>query len=1073
MTRVDSLLMSPIEIGLGIFLMARQVGLASIAPVLISLVSTLLGTKVAARSGPLQKLWNQATQERVAFTSSILNAPKGFKMLGLIEIFSNMIQALRVEEMERSKGARLFVMWRNVVANLSLMFSPLFTFLIFVYTRGASSLNATEAFTTLALIALITSPMQLFTHAISEFGVMSGCFQRIQDYLLLPESQTAGLETRNLKNQIPSPDARSSSQNRTVSDQDILLQELPRLPLQDNTSYLLEMDLESFTYPSSEQAVLHNIHVKILPSSLTMIVGPIGSGKSTLLKAIIEFCAQQSPNLRYKAPEVAFCSQEPWLPNTVIKDIVVGQSECDEEYYNTVLEACDFVKDLSKMPLSDQTLIGTRGKSISGGQGQRLALARALYARRPLLLCDDVLSGLDASTSQTVFDNVLGLTGLARRHKAAVVFVAHTTKYLRMADNIIVLSNDGRIQDQGTFEELHSRSSIQNVREVLTSEDVSDQQNPEVDTTQHQPETVPTTKFEDAQQNLARQTGDLSVYKYYGKSLGYTNLLVFLAILASQVFGTKFSDVWLQWWSGQHFQLSTGGYIGIYALLAGIQVTAMMINPTYLLMHLVPKSSAKLHEQLLRATMHAPYSFFLQHDAGVVLTRFSQDLSQIDKQLAGALLMFSVGLGACVAEAVLISVGQKYIAIAIPPIAGVLYMLQRFYLRTSRQLRFLELEAQSPLYTHFMETISGITTIQAFGWQDSWQDRCMHLLDAAQSPFYMLFCIQRWLNFVLDIIVAMLAVIVVAVAVNLPQTTSPGAIGVSMVNVLNFSQSLAFLITTWTALETSLGAIARIKNFEANVASEDIGIGKTPPPKDWPRSGALELQDAHAAFSTSSRNVLQGVSLSVKDKEKIGICGRSGSGKSSLILTFFRMLKLSQGSISLDGVNIESVTTGHLRAQFAAVLQEPLTFPGDFRLNIDPYREKSDAEITSVLVKVGLWDVLKTRGGLDAIMDQTPLSQGQQQLLSLARILLRKDSVKVVFLDEVASSVDAETEERIVKIITEEFQNMTVIAVAHRLKSIMDFDRIVVMDSGRILEVGTPDELLKAKGSFWELWTRQ
>ncbi|KAL2076085.1 hypothetical protein VTL71DRAFT_1028 [Oculimacula yallundae] len=541
-----------------------------------------------------------------------------------------------------------------------------------------------------------------------------------------------------------------------------------------------------------------------------------------------------------------------------------------------------------------------------------------------------------------------------------------------------------------------------------------------------------------------------------------------------QIFSTYFATIWLQWWSGRHFSIGTGSYLGVYSALTATQVITMMAFPAYLLMYLVPKSSRALHARLLHATMSAPYRFFLQTDAGVILTRFSQDMSLIDKQLAGAALMFSFGLFSCIAEAILIALGQKFLAIGIIPIVGILYLLQNFYLRISRQLRFLELEAQSGLYTQFMETIDGIATIQAFGWQHNSKSHFMHLLDTAQRPFYMMFCIQRWLNFMLDIIVAIVAASVVAIAVLLPSTTSAGAIGVSMVNILNFGQSLAFLITTWTALETSLGAVARVKNFEATIESEDGPEARNPPPQNWPQSGSLELCNFSAAYSANSANAIRAIDLKIKNGEKIGICGRSGSGKSSLVLALLRMMHTTVGSILLDSHDISLVPSKTVRKQISCVPQESLILPGTVRFNIDPLSEKSDGEIAKALEKVGLWQLLVAGGGLDGEMVKMSLSGGQKQLLGLARILLRKDQAKILVLDEVASSVDVETERRMMDIIAEEFRESTVIAVAHRLQSVKEFDRIVVMDLGRIVECGHPHDLLETEGSlFRDLWNRQ
>ncbi|KAL2076084.1 hypothetical protein VTL71DRAFT_1027 [Oculimacula yallundae] len=494
---LDSLVMSPIEIALGIALMARQVGVACLAPVLVSLASTFLGLYIAARAGPLQKLWNQATQERVTFTASVLGVPRAMRMLGLDNLLAKLMSDLRFDELEKSKGARLYVTWRNFVANLSRIFSPFFTFLIFVYARGPSALNASEAFTILALIALITTPIQLLVNVLSQFGVGTGCFERIQAYLTLPEGRPNSTE------ELPTAKVCTRS-----IDESTPLQYLPR-----RISDTFRIEGGCFTYPGSDKPALQNIDLIIPPSSLTIVVGPVGSGKSTLLKAVMSFCSEGRTSSQQLPSDVAYCSQEPWLPNDTVQNIILGPLEMDYEWYHSVLKACDLERDLSSMPLVDQT-VGTKGTSLSGGQRQRLALARALYARKPLLLLDDVLSSLDSRTAQTVFENVLGPEGLARNNKMAVVLVTHSESHLRKADDILVLGTDGHIEKQGTFEQIFSQTLqadliSENVTEIPSAESkrLEDEQ------LQQRPEHTPlqASKFEDEQQDLARKTGDLSL----------------------------------------------------------------------------------------------------------------------------------------------------------------------------------------------------------------------------------------------------------------------------------------------------------------------------------------------------------------------------------------------------------------------------------------------------------------------------------------------------------------------------------------------------------------------------------
>lgn len=401
----------------------------------------------------------------------------------------------------------------------------------------------------------------------------------------------------------------------------------------------------------------------------------------------------------------------------------------------------------------------------------------------------------------------------------------------------------------------------------------------------------------------------------------------------------------------------------------------------------------------------------------------------------------------------------------------VLYCLQKFYLRTSRQLRFMELESQAPLLTHVSETLSGVTTIRAFGWQTRIHRKCIELLDRSQRPYYLMLCTQRWLALVLDLTTAAMAIIVVAMAMSLRDTATAGSVGVSLLTILSFNTQLSRLVIAWTTLETALGAIARCMNFERTTASEDLPGEDAALPSAWPASGSLELDNLDARYNSDGEDVLKGISVSIEAGEKVGICGRSGSGKPSLLLTLLRLLDNRSGTMVLDSVDLATVPRQTIRSRITALPQEAIIVPGTLRDNIDPLARSTVEMIKSALNRVGLLDLVEQRGGLDADMKVLGLSKGQMQLFAVARALLRKSKLLVV--DEMTSSVDAVTEEMLVSAIKEEFADSTVVAVAHRLATIRAFDKVFVMDKGTIVEVGRPDDLLAKEGGYFKtLWER-
>lgn len=434
-----------------------------------------------------------------------------------------------------------------------------------------------------------------------------------------------------------------------------------------------------------------------------------------------------------------------------------------------------------------------------------------------------------------------------------------------------------------------------------------------------------------------------------------------------------------------------------------------------------------------------------------VAQRFSQDIALISMTLPTSLLSSGIGkldniyqprlflttflaLFDSLAQAALISTGSAYMAITIPFVLIAIYLIQAVYLRTSRQIRFLDLEAKAPIYSHFLEVGEGVATIRAFGWQADAKERNADLVDASQSPYYLMYCIQRWLQLVLDLLVAVMAVVVMALAVSLRSSTSAGLLGIALNNILGFNQSLGRLVREWTNLETSLAAIARVKTFSETTGSErDCGSVDTTP-SSWP-SGSIVLKNVSASYNGGDvPPVLDNISFEISAGQKIGICGRTGSGKSSLLLAMLRLLELNSGSITIDGLNIANMPLQTLRSSITTVAQDPLLLPISVRRNLNFNGTTTDDSMIAALRNVCLWDTVSERGGLDAILTKDSLSHGQLQLFTLARALLQTS--KIVLLDEATSNLDYETDQIIQAVIRDNFATCTVIAIAHRVSSV-------------------------------------
>lgn len=1061
-----------IEVSVGVWLLSIQLGAVSVIPIIVVIICAAINTRAAKHSSNQQKIWAASLQTRIASTASLLSSMKSVKMMGLAGLMSNSIQDQRVKEMKSANGYRWLVILTNTIGYTPAIFAPVLTFVAFeikARVQGSSSLSTNQALTSLATVTLLTNPASTLLTAIPETGAAIGCFERIQKFLVAPSWEDK--RGRTVQHQLTSDEPSSSQMNA-----DIELQEFRAdnqgpssrvtFPKKSEENAILMTGITVRPSPSSEPAVF-DIDLQLKASTTTILTGPVGSGKSTLMKAILGELLLDKGNISITSTNVGYCSQTPWILNTTIQQNICGLGRAyniDEEWYQSVLTACALDQDLLQLEDGDQSTPGTRGLTLSGGQKQRIALARVLYAKPDIVLLDDVLSALDSKTERLVITNLLGPQGLFRKFKSTVVLITHSTRHFHLADHIAVLSKEGKISQQGNFNELKVQDGYVKSLLLDTHHGIEEAAPAAKPTSKRKRPAIKGVTPNDVT-DLTRKTGDVAVYKYYLKSISKFGAVCFLSCTALFVFTQFFPQIWLVWWTKANGH-ETGKFVSVYVILAVASWFFRVGLLGWILLWISPRSSIKLHQILLQTATRAPQSFFAKTDTGVTLNRFSQDLGLIDRILPLSFGRVFLAAFTIIAQAALIAQGSSYMAIAIPFITLAFYLLQKVYLLTSRQLRFLDLEARSPVYTHFLECLEGLSTIRAFGWTHNAQEMQIERLDVSQRPYYLLFCLQRWLALVLDLMIAVVGIVVVALAVRVPGASSGAAIGIALNNVLGFNQSLRILVESWTQLETSLGAIARLKNFEATVVPEDKPEESGVAPESWPDQGAIEFRDVTASYGPSAP-ALYNISMTIKPGQKIGICGRTGSGKSSLLLTLFRLLELDSGTIFIDGIDLRTLPREVIRTRMIAIPQDPFVLSSSVRANADPAGAATDAAIIDALNKVQLWDSIRVRGGLDAQMKAQPLSQGQQQLFCLARAMLR-DS-RILVLDEATSNVDQETDTLMQRIIRREFAQHTIITVAHRLDTIADADVVAVLSEGRLVEFGKPEELLARQSRFREL----
>ncbi|KAK9787197.1 hypothetical protein SCARD494_10727 [Seiridium cardinale] len=971
-----------VEMGVAVFLLQKQVGVASLVPILIVIFVILVTFKISAATNVAQRLWVEKIEDRLRLTSHVLENIKAVKMLGISDKMSSVIQKLRQAEIVISATFRKLLIWNVVLSNLPSDLAPMATFVVYVViaiVRNDSSLLAARAFTSLSLISLVTVPVMVFNESVPAIIQCMGCFDRIQEYCSTRGScDTKDNSSPDADSVIPSIGLQKISSPRTGSS-------------------CIEFNNHSSRWGKTADTALHNINLAISYSNITMIVGPVGSGKSTLLESILGETLESEGRVDRNFIKAAYCSQIPWLQSQTIRQNIIGALNMEDCWYHKVVWACGLETDLARLPRGDETCCRQQWANIKRG-------AEATH-----LLLDDVFSGIDATATETISRRLFAEEGLFRQLQMTVVLATHSKSLIQYADKVVVLG-DGRVIEAGSLEAL--RSSNANIQALNSATSDSNQEMDDLSNVTQgshviegvDSEEVSDTTVEEVINDTKRQAGDFSVYSYCMSAAGVHMFLSFLVMTMLFGYCREFPTVWLKWWTEANAESPNsriGVYLGIYILL-GLSGLGLMIAALWLLLVIiVSRTALRMHSDLLVATFRAPFQFFHRVDVGNITNRFSQDMDLIDMAFPLQALNFTSALCTCFVKVFILAAFAKYLGVVIPFLGALVFIIQKFYLRISRQMRLLDIEAKAPLYTHFLELVSGATTIRAFGWQAAFDKTCLSLLNFSQRPLYMLYCIQQCLGFVLDMVVTVLVVGLLATVVFLRDSFNSGDVGVALTMVMTFNSSLMMLIKNWTLMETSVGAVSRVKDYAITTDAEEDTTSLAPLPADWPSTGAIQLSGLVAGHSPSSPPVLKGVSMAIRAGEKIAICGPSGSGKTSLILALLRMIEIQQGSITIDGANLSNHPRADVRLELNVVTQESFLLAGTVRLNLDPFQSALDEDIIRALRKLGLWDVIVQQGGLDMQMKATSWSMGQRQLLCLGRAMVRKS--KVLILDEATS----------------------------------------------------------------------
>lgn len=1034
---------------LACWLLQRQLGAAFAAPLVIVLMCALATVGVSRFAGPRMMIWTKQTEGRVKLTNAIVANLKPLKISGLAKFAAEILQQFRTDEIQAGLGFRIIMLFSVCNAFIPEFVSPLATFAV-----AGRQLSMAEVFGSLSYLTLLSAPLSQLFQKVPGILACAGSLKRIEEFLAKEKEQDYRI-----------------FEASAVADAN---QEVPAISFHDARVAWTEGKWQ-----------LKDLNFTIPRAQVTVITGPVACGKSTLCRALLGEANFTEGVIKFHAaqPDIAYCDQKAFLVNGSIRSNIIGFEPFEGALYDEILEVVMLKSDLRALPMADETQVGSSGVTLSGGQKQRVALARALYLNTDMYVLDDFTVGLDKSTADEVVRRLFGHDGFLVRRKATVVWSTHSIQYLHLAKTIIALSADGSILHQGGPDEVLQDRQVTLALEHDEPENGNGSDSTDLKLSEISPPKPPTDK------SASRARTEASVYTHYFSSFG--PLLIISSAIAAIGFGIfpNAGSIWLKFWADNSFEVPgplsriNTFYLGIYAAIQILALATLIALIALIVIGMANASGTVLHLRAVQALIVAPLRFLTKTDQGVIVNYFSQDINMIDMTLPSMLMNTSALLFLSLGQAIVIAIGTPFILYAYPVLIIILSRLTKYYLATSRQLRLLELENKSPLYTQFSDTVRGIASIRAFGWIEAYTNQNYRLLDDSQRPLYLLDMLGTWLALVLKLVVAVIAVTVTALVTQLPSLHDrAGFVAAGFLALMRFGGMLNSVLQCWVQLEMSLGAVKRLKEFGETAGSENRVGEDLRPDEQWPKRGEIVIDAVDASYAEDKFQdnpeemglALKGLSLNVSAGEKVAVVGRTGSGKSSLILLLLRLLdptSETENNITINGLPLRRLHRDTLRQRIIAMPQDMVFLAAGetFRAALDPYASASDDDCQVALQEVGLLDAIKDAGGLHASVAKDTLSQGQKQLFSLAIAVLRARVREqggetlggVLLLDEVTSNVDRETEKTIMGVIGKVFKNYSILAVTHSLESVVTFDKVIVMGEGHVVKEGTPTSLIR------------
>jgi len=1110
---------APIQLIAILFLLIRSLGVWSLIGFTVFVVVVPLQGVIMKFLMKFRRQTAVLVDKRVKKTQEVIGSMRVIKFFGWEQSFLNILQDLRKKEINRSKkGIILGSLTHAIFGSIPFVSSAL-TFI--AYSAAGNKLTAAKVFSSLAFFNMLRAPLSILPNTFNQLADASVSMKRLSkllnamelddlpevdpssDYAVTIKDGQFNWEVvkeddkdkkkgkKGKKDKKDKKDKKVKKNDHDSIDSSNTLINNKKTVTGDITDELKKDGDASSTSSSElmESFRLHDINIKIKKNSLTAIVGAVGSGKSSLINAIIGEMKKEEGKIIHGGT-ISYCSQQAWIQNATVRDNILFGKEYDEELYRKVIEYCSLTHDLEIFPDGDMTEIGERGINLSGGQKQRINLARAVYFNSDIILMDDPLSAVDAHVSRALFDNCI-LGALANKTR---ILVTHQLHILPRVDYIIVMNN-GRIEEQGEYDELMQKDGefarlmrtyggIDDSEDDLTdksSDDENEKEAVEGKDKEIKIEEMPMKggafggegkkpgKTLMTKEERATGSVDAKVYKDYLKAAGgiTIGILILIAVVVLQI--SKFgNDIWLVYWTDDTFHWAATSYIIVYMIWNISQILMNLLYSVFMSFNGF-RASKRIHRDAISRVIMAPIRFFDTTPLGRIINRFSKDQDSLDGMLFMAIQGFISSIASTITTIIFMLYAAPIFGIALFPLLILYYFVQKYYISTSREIKRLESLARSPLYANFTESLQGLPTIRAYNEQNRFIKHNQHLIDENNRPFHLQVTAQRWLGVRLECIGAFLVLFDGIAGLFLKDKLSASLLGLSLSYALQVTGSLNGIIRSLNELEINMNSAERLLYYANEIEVENQkGLDA---PKEWPEQGKIEIKNLTMKYAPHLPPVLHNINLDVKSNEKIGVVGRTGAGKSSIVMTLFRLVEPEAGSsIKIDDIPITDLKLSDLRKKISIIPQDPILFSGTIRFNMDPFNEHSDAEIWEALENAGLKQTiseLENKLESEVRTNGENFSVGQRQLLCLARAMIRDSHILI--MDEATASVDIETDAIIQKALRTKFSNVTVLTIAHRLNTIIDYDKILVLSKGEVLEYDTPKNLLYETNENGEL----